>query len=91
MENDGMRNNVIWDYDMSDLPDEVKDILRVLYRDNRKVLSDLMVEVLMIEDKLEAEIRQENWDRCYAILKEAVYDFANKHLERIDEQGRALL
>ena len=83
-------SGIVWDYDMSDLPDEVKDILRVLYRDNRKVLSDLMVEVLMTEEKLKPEMNQENWQECYKELRETVYDFANKHLERIDEQGRTL-
>ena len=86
-----MKDSIIWDYDMTDLPDEVKDILRVLYRDNRKVLSDLMVEVLMTEEKLQTEMAQENWEKCYDVLRETVYDFANKHLERIDEQSRALV
>lgn len=83
--------NIVWDYDMSDLPDEVKDILRVLYRDNRKVLSDLTVEVLMAEEKLKESIAKDDWKECYKYLREVVYDFANKHLERIDEQSRALV
>ena len=82
---------IIWDYDMSDLPDEVKDILRLLYRDNRKVLSDLTVEVLMAEEKLKEAIARDDWQECYKYLREVVYDFANKHLERIDEQSRALV